>query len=262
MIPSGVNRRTGGCSRTGWVGVVVMAIAGCATEHVQPVPLATWSMKEQEGKTIGVAAMRAPDFLSGLPAGGSIVHFVAAAKEGYDIVRAHHLTDPSLWIGGRLATAMAQQYGLVVRTPVAVSSPGESASHWDTDFTIEVETTKWGTSADMSGQQALFNVALILRNFHGRVMASGSCEYEPRPSDAHSHDELVAKNAAMLKFVLEKAAQSCANTLARQVLHQRLPEDTTDATGARTYVPLPPETWPAAAIVTPPPRPSSSTPYP
>ena len=197
-------------------------------------PLDPAALKQHPAATVGVVDSKPEPFYV-RTAGASmfgLVGLAVMAVEGEHVIKDNHLSDPSLAVATRLWQVLAARHALVPRTPKARAWKGQTPI-WDTDLILKVTTTNWSVFAfpgDWTHYRLFYQATLELTDSRdGKVLASGECE-APYPKDstgAPSFDQLVARQASLLRQKMNEAAAFCANKYARELFGVRLPEDLT-----------------------------------
>jgi hypothetical protein len=242
------------------VALLVVVPLGCASSHWKPLDAA--ALQNQRAHTIGVVATTPSNFDVGMGFMTVAVPFVplvglaplvtgvaAGYRKGARIAAENHLADPSLEVASRLSAALAGKYALVQKTPKQLPVDDDDQEsyivHWDTDLILQVTTKTWSMDAfpdNWNRYRIAYEARLELRDQRTRrVVASGDCQapVPENPKGAPTSDEMVDRDAWLLKYKLREAAQYCAQKYARELFFFRLPEDKTSEAAAPKPAPDP-----------------------
>jgi hypothetical protein len=243
-----------------WSALLLCLSLGCAK---QLAPLDASVLKARNMRTIGVVASPAslPEFQvqrqngavpmqsMGLMLALAIVAIQEMNDQGPAVEPTSHsqpgvnpgrVADPSSRVARQLAAVLASKHGLTFQTPKQhLVGPD---LRWDTDLVLQVSTKKWGMSdspADSSHFRTYYVAELELRaGRDGDLIVSGECTmplFIENPRGSPTYDQLMARNAALLKKRLAEEVDSCAQELSRKFLGIRLADDRTPEDQCHLY---------------------------
>jgi hypothetical protein len=215
------------------LAVLVLLASGCATQ-TQALDHAALKAARGSRPGLSIGAVRSePTSLYVRTAGRAmtgVLGMVLMASEGQTIVKEHKIPEPSDAITIRLWQMLSQTHGLTARTPTLVGQSGMRPL-WSTDLVLRVATTRWELfyfPLDWTHYRLAYEATFELFDSRDqRVLASGACQapYPEESAGAPTFNRLMARDAAVLKRTIEKAAEFCTKQFAREVLGTRLPED-------------------------------------
>jgi hypothetical protein len=211
--------------------LVVLLCLSCAT----PGPLNRAALRASHPRTILATLPPIPAFqgrtsqaeiagaLTGLV--GLIVTDRMAEAEGKK-ARARQILDPADLITAVLMRGLAKRYALQVLDAGNVETSGTSAGelsreYASSDLVLDVRTSDWGFTPTRLGHYDIYyegSVSLIdTRN--KTVLAEGTCVSHPIDGEAApSYEELMARDAALLKAKFRGLVMFCADDYRTRIL--------------------------------------------
>jgi hypothetical protein len=243
-----------------WSALLLCLSVGCAKRLA---PLDASVLKARNVRTIGVVTSPAslPEFevqrqgravpmqSMGLMLALAIMAIQETNDQGAPVeptsdirqgVKPGSVADPSSRVAMQLAAVLANKHGLTLLAP----KPHFVGLHlrWDTDLVLQVNTKKWGMSdspADSSHFRTYYVAELELRaGRDGELIVSGECTmplFIENPTGSPTYDQLMVRNAALLKKRLAEEVDSCAQELSRTFLGIRLADDKTPEDKCHLY---------------------------
>jgi hypothetical protein len=167
-------------------------------------------------RTPGGAAAGGGGVLGGL---GSLTLF---QKKGEAMRSQYGLADPALRVAERLGSALLEDAAApplgLAKEPVATDDPGTIAARFGSGLVLDVRTEHWELlyhPTDWSHYRLVYRAsARLLEAPAGRVLWQDECETESAETDGSpTLESLEANGAALLKSLLDAAADECATRL-------------------------------------------------
>jgi hypothetical protein len=206
-------------------------LSGCAAPKTRAIdPAALGSLKDQ---MVARTARATPTFgilsIGDAPFGWlGWLGGHAGMAEGNKVIAENHVADPSQAIAAALSKALEVGRGAhALAEPVFVDT-GDAAqiaaiASAKARFVVDVETVNWGFlyfPTNWTHYRVLYKAKARLIDAETKaVVAEGFCRLLPEDSgNAPTYDELLAKDATMLKATLARYAVECARSLKREML--------------------------------------------
>jgi len=149
----------------------------------------------------------------------------AMIAEGNRIVRESGVVDPAGDIARRMAKAYGEAHGEALADEPLVLAHGDkpATAAGAAKTVVEVKTVAWGffpTHTLGSRFEAAYSAQLTVTDVaSGKVAVKGRCVVKaPKDTDAPTHEQLLADNAAVLKRQLATAADACVQQLRAKAL--------------------------------------------
>lgn len=167
-------------------------------------------------RTPGGAAAGGGGVLGGL---GSLTLF---QRKGEAMRSQYGLPDPALRVAEQLGAALREDAGApplgLAKEPVATDDPHAIAARFGSGLVLDVRTEYWELlyyPTDWSHYRLLYRAsARLLDAPAGRLLWQGECETESGEADGSpTLEALEANGAALLKSLLDAAADECATRL-------------------------------------------------
>jgi hypothetical protein len=167
-------------------------------------------------RTPGSAAAGGGGVLGGL---GSLTLF---QQKGEAMRSQYGLADPALRVAEQLGAALREEAGApplgLAKEPVTTDDPHAIAARFGSGVVLDVRTEYWEVlyyPTDWSHYRLLYRAsARLLEAPAGRVLWQGECETESGAADGSpTLEALEANGAALLKSLLDAAADECASRL-------------------------------------------------
>jgi hypothetical protein len=209
--------------------VAALLLSGCVT--VKNKPLDENASNNLEQKTLKSSLYPVPDFsaMTAGKAGFGLFGALAMIHSGNAIVHDDGIVDPAVRISGDLKEKLrnTRHMNIMDNDEVKASSdniPALVGSYPDADYLLDVKTVYWSFvyyPTNWSHYRVLYTARMRLINeANGSVAAETMCKAQPGDDkDPPTKDQLLAEHGALLKQLLDKAADSCANLFASQILH-------------------------------------------
>ncbi|MFC4526198.1 hypothetical protein ISN76_19775 [Dyella halodurans] len=215
-------------NRAASVAAVAMLLSGCVT--VDNKPVTDSAAKGLESKTLTSTAYVTPDF-SAMTAGKAsfgLFGAMAMIQAGNDIVSQNQIADPAIKINNDLAAMLVDSHHMhnveSHGTPTKSDKIPDLITNFPhADYLLDVKTLNWNFAyfpTNWSHYRVFYAARLrLIDEAHGTVVAETMCKAQPSSDDnPPTKDELLSNHAALLKQLLEKAANDCTKVLASQVL--------------------------------------------
>jgi hypothetical protein len=214
--------------RTILAGTCALLVAGCAT--VSHSPLSTEKSAQLAGKAFASTQYRVPDFAA-FTAGKAAFALVGAAAmiaEGNDIVKTNNIEDPALAISRGLVDRLAASRSAKALELAKVKSNSDDvqslvAAHPGADYLVDVKTFNWMFNyypTDWAHYRVTYSArARLIDTSTRQVVAETMCQsVQGDDKNPPTKDQLLEKEAALLKDYLRKAAAGCVEALSQQML--------------------------------------------
>lgn len=217
-------------SRFGLVVLVLAAALACA--GTKSVPLAasdraqiarapalhavTRTAAPFSVRTAGAAAAGGGGVLGGL---GSLTLF---QQKGEAMRKQHGIADPALRVAERLGASLHEEAGApplgLVREPVATDESAAIAARFGNGLVLDLRTEYWELlyyPTDWSHYRLVYRAsARLVEAPSGRMLWRDECETESgKAGERPTLEALEADGAALLKSMLDAAADECATRL-------------------------------------------------
>lgn len=209
-------------------GACALLVAGCAT--VSHTPLSPEKSAQLAGKTFASTQHPAPDFAA-FTAGKAAFALVGAAAmiaEGNAIVKTNSIEDPAIAISrglvGRLTTARNGKPLQFAKIQAASDDVGTLVeAHPGADYLVDVKTFNWMFNyypSDWSHYRVTYSARVrMIETSTRRVVAETICQtVQGDDKNPPTKEQLLEKEAALLKTYLGKAASACVDVLSKQML--------------------------------------------
>ncbi len=216
-----------------WKKMIYMAsalalVAGCVS--VQQKPLSADAAKKLEQKSLTSTAYTAkPDFAA-MTAGKAmfgVLGAVAMISAGNTLVAQNHVDDPALNISGQLSTLLMAKRNMQLRDELVHASKDDVpllvAASKGGDYLLDVKTLGWGFGyfpTNWDHYRVSYSARMRLIDIASKaVVAESLCNIQYK-DEAHapSKDQLLTGEAALLKKMLNSAADDCTQQFAAKVL--------------------------------------------
>ena len=163
-----------------------------------------------------------------------VVMLEHAEKEGKQFAATTAITDPAQVVRKCLAERLGAQYTFAGNnqwaepweTKLSKSKLAEFARAHSFDVALEVETIEW-LGMNLKGKDSercpltCTVEARIVRGADKKLLAAARSQYTEKTTAAATHGQLLADNAALLKFRLKQAAEWCASDLENQLVRDK-----------------------------------------
>ncbi|HVZ75532.1 MAG TPA: hypothetical protein VHJ20_24330 [Polyangia bacterium] len=199
-------------------------------------------LQRASAKTLLLVQTRTPgtDFEAwspGLPI-NSMAAIVIANRAGKSILDEHDVIDPTPELTQQIGEAFAQLHGLVAATYIEppIVTPWLARSMITVpprpprpvrDLYLEVARDEWKVFTSFAGPGVVrYQVSIkLIAGDTKAVLAEGTCNANEKEQvdTGRSYGELLADDAAIVKFRLASGAARCASFLASQILLAPLP---------------------------------------
>jgi hypothetical protein len=200
-------------------------LINCTTHKVVSIPLSHEASQNINGKTCAISRHEPPSFQAITRANAAQIPAIGIRltySEGKDIIANNNIEDPAVYISQEIALALRDSYSVNILNPNSTTIGSNSLdaiceTYKDSDFVLDVETTKWCIT-----HYSLFSDKHgIIYGAHIRIINTRTKEviaeefvgslpiwfYNPNDlSRAPTYAELIDNNAALLKSELRKAA--------------------------------------------------------
>jgi hypothetical protein len=209
-------------------GAGALLLTACAT--VNHTPLSPEKAAQLTGKTLASTQYPVPAFTA-FTAGKAAFGMLGAAAmiaEGNDIVKANNIEDPALAISrglvDRLATSRnGKPLQLAKVQPTSDEVGSLVASHPGVDYLVDVKTFNWMFNYypnDWSHYRVTYSArARLIETSTRQVVAETMCQsVQGDDKNPPTKEQLLEKEAALLKDYLRKAADGCVEALSKQML--------------------------------------------
>lgn len=209
-------------------GACALLLAGCTT--VQHNTLASEKSAQLAGKTFAPTQYPVPDFgaFTAGKAAFAMVGAVAVIMEGNSIVKTNGIEDPAVAISQGLVDrlAAARNGKPLARAKVPANTDDVAAfaaAHPGVDYLVDVKTFTWMFNyypSDWSHYRVSYSARLrLIETSTRKVVAESMCRtVQGDDKNPPTKDQLLDKQAALLKDYLGKAAAACVGVLSKQVL--------------------------------------------
>lgn len=203
--------------------------SGCTTVRQQPIDAKAGS--SLKGQTVAATVHGTkPDFaaMTSTKAAFALIGAVVAISEGNKLVAASNIDDPAAGISSALSLALQDRYGAQAVQP-AIKTNGEeiaqvvAAVGSAANYVVDVRTINWSLNyfaTDWTHYRLIYSArARLIDTKTQQVVAEGLCKRIPETNEgAPTYDEMVGNNAARLKKELAVAAQTCVDSLKKDML--------------------------------------------
>jgi len=213
--------------RTVLAAACTLLFAGCATVSHTPLPAGKSALLA--GKTFASTQYPPPDFAA-FTAGKAAFALLGAAAmiaEGNGIVKANGIEDPALAISRGLMDRLAASRN---GKPLHLAKVSDSddvrslvAAHPGVDYLVDVKTFNWMFNyypSDWSHYRVTYVArARLIEASTQQVVAETACQaVQGDDKNPPTKEQLLDKQAALLKDYLRKAAAGCVEVLSKQML--------------------------------------------
>jgi hypothetical protein len=221
--------------------VVALLVGGCAGES--PHTLNRAALRATKPRTLVVLKSPTPQLVAWTPGQGVLIALFGPAgwglaeatsrASGTSLTKRAELDDPTVAIASRLALALAKRFSLetsykdgVIRdgygAPLELTPERLAEAFPGSDLVLDVRTTDWGFHPTSMGDRygATYDGTVRLVDTRTRaVLAEGICVFHPLDgSDGPTRDQLLAKNADVLKQQLTSITDFCADDYRTRIL--------------------------------------------
>lgn len=209
-------------------GACALLVSACAT--VNHTPLSPEKSAQLAGKTLASTQYPVPAFTA-FTAGKAAFGLLGAAAmiaEGNEIVATNQIEDPALAISrglvDRLATSRKGKPLQLAKVQPASDDVGSLvASHAGADYLVDVKTFNWMFNyypSDWSHYRVTYGArARLIETSTRQVVAETMCQsVQGDDKNPPTKEQLLDKQAALLKEYLRKAADACVEALSKQML--------------------------------------------
>jgi hypothetical protein len=211
-----------------FAGACALLAAGCTT--VTHRPLTPERSAQLAGKTVASTQYPAADFaaFTAGKAGFALLGAAMMVAEGNEIVKTNHIEDPALAISRGLVERLAASRHARPLQPAKLQPAGDDVeavvkASPGADYVVDFKTFTWMFNyypADWSHYRVTYNGRLRLIETSTReVVAETLCQsVQGDDKNPPTKEQLLEKDAALLKDYLRKVADGCVEVLAKQVL--------------------------------------------
>lgn len=209
-------------------GACALLVAGCAT--VKHTPLSPERSAQLAGKSFASTQHPAPSFTA-FTAGKAAFALLGAAAmvaEGNEIVKTNNIEDPALAISRGLVDRLAiSRSGRSLQLAKGPASSDEVAAlvaaHPGADYLVDVKTFNWMFNYypnDWSHYRVSYSArARLIDTSTRQVVAETVCQsVQGDDKNPPTKDQLLEKEATLLKTYLQKAAAGCVEVLSKEML--------------------------------------------
>ena len=211
---------------------VVMLSSACSSIKNQSLtPEAAAAIK---GKIVIVTLREKPNFSAMTPVNVQfgLLGAAAAVANGNSMINENAVDDPARTIQLLLSNRLVERHGAKLGSPLLIKD--ESAellarqAKERADYVLDVQTLGWNSMyypISWGRYKVMYSaMARIIDTRDSRVIAQGSCFYDPEKDDsAPTWDELVDNKAKRLKEILARYSQQCADSLDTVLLSPKAP---------------------------------------
>ena len=205
-----------------------LSLGACATAN--HTPISPESLARLQGKSVQATQYAQPDFAA-FTAGKAAFALVGAAmmiSEGNEIVKENQIPDPAREISAGLQSRLSAGKGTKPLPNSKTSAQGADvaaivATNSGSDYILDVRTMSWMFNyypADWAHYRVTYSAKVRLIDAATKsVVAESACTtVQGDDKNPPSKDQLLDNKAALLKSYLSKAATTCTDLLAREVL--------------------------------------------
>ena len=211
--------------------VSAFALGGCAS--VKPVQAPADAVDALKGQPLTSVTYVKPDFSAityGRAAIGGLIGGAVMVSEGNAVVKENDIQDPALRIEPKLTALVADRLkasGSIKMADRATKLDDEASLSKDAGhkgMVLDVETINWMFvyfPLDWSHYRVMYVArARLIDANTGKRIAQAPCEYKSADAMPPTYDQLTDNKAALLKTMLEAAANSCAEIMAKGLYAQ------------------------------------------
>jgi hypothetical protein len=207
------------------------ALGGCVS--VKPVQAPADAVDALKGQPLATVTYAKPDFMAttyGRAAIGGLIGAGVMISEGNAVVKDNDIPDPALRIEPKLSTLVAGRLAASGVTRIAdraaklddEDSLSKDAGH--KGAILDVESINWMFAYypfDWSHYRVIYTArARLIDANSGKRIAQAPCQYQSDDKAPPTYDQMLDNKAALLKTMLETAADSCAETMAKSLYAQ------------------------------------------
>jgi len=209
-------------------GVSLVLLAGCAAPPTQRID--GQALSAVRGQSVATTQRTKADFTTLSPGNAmfGMLGAVAGISEGKRIVTENKVEDPANAIAAALARSLQTGQGAqVVPQPLAIDTDDvariANAAKGKARFIVDVKTTTWSSGYfpfDWTHYRVMYAAnARLIDTETQKVLAQGTCRQVPETNaGAPTSSELFGQGAARLKTIIAAHAQTCLDSLRRDML--------------------------------------------
>lgn len=206
----------------------VVATSACTT--IQHMPMSAESSSKLQGKSLAITQYPMPDFAAftaGKAAFG-LLGSLAMISEGNSIIRENGIDDPARKISRDLAGLLVATRAMQLKPRSVVEASSDEIGtlvslYPGADYLLDVKTFGWMFSyypTDWARYKVTYSARLrLIETSNKRVVAETLCRgAQGDDQNPPTKDQLLENQAALLKTYFDRAADSCVQLLARDVM--------------------------------------------